>query len=69
MNGRWSLSSPYVYEALNRLLNHQIAVQTVRGSVRGPLRMVAPDHIVVEMGGCPFYVRTEQIIWVQPMKV
>lgn len=68
MNAKWNLSSPYLYETLNKMLNHYIAVQTVRGSVRGKLRMVAPDHIVVEMGGCPFYIQTEQIIWVQPLK-
>lgn len=62
-----NMASPYIFETLNRMLNHYIAVQTVRGSVRGILRMVAPDHIVVEMGGCPFYIRVEQIIWIQPL--
>lgn len=67
MNGTWNLGDPYVFEALTQLQNQSIAVQTIRGSVRGVLRMVMPDHIVVHMGGTPFYIRTEQIIWVHPM--
>jgi predicted short-subunit dehydrogenase-like oxidoreductase (DUF2520 family) len=63
MNGEWKLSDPYVYESLMRLQNQSIAVQTARGSVRGVLRKVMPDHIVVQMGGSPFYIRTDQIIW------
>lgn len=68
LNGNWNLYDPYVYEALTRMQNQNIAVQTIRGSVRGELRMVAPDHVVVMMGGTPFYIRTEQIIWFHPLK-
>ena len=63
MNGEWKLSDPFVYEALMGLQNKTVAVQTPRGSVRGVLRKIMPDHIVVQMGGTPFYIRTEQIIW------
>lgn len=63
MNGEWKLSDPYVYESLMRLQNQSIAVQTARGSVRGVLRKVMPDHIVVQIGDSPFYIRTDQIIW------
>ncbi|MFD6007995.1 DUF2642 domain-containing protein, partial [Bacillus subtilis] len=45
------------------LHNQSLAVQTTHGSVRGVLREVMPDHIVIMMGGTPFYVRTAQIIW------
>ncbi|MBB5149580.1 MULTISPECIES: YuzF family protein [Ureibacillus] len=67
MSGNWKLSDPYVFESLKGLLNRSIAVQTVRGSVRGELKTVMPDHIVIHMGGSPFFVRTEQIIWIQPL--
>lgn len=67
MSGNWKLSDPYVFESLKGLLNRSIAVQTVRGSVRGELKTVMPDHIVIHMGGSPFFVRTEQIIWIQPI--
>ncbi|MEJ9282143.1 YuzF family protein [Ureibacillus thermosphaericus] len=67
MSGNWKLSDPYVFESLKGLLNRSIAVQTVRGSVCGELKTVMPDHIVIHMGGSPFFVRTEQIIWIQPL--
>lgn len=67
MNGMWNFGNPYVFEALTEFQNQSIAVQTTRGSVRGVLRMVMPDHIVVLMGGSPFYIRTEQIIWFHPL--
>lgn len=63
MNVKWNLNDPYVYETLTEFQNKSIAVQTTRGSVRGILRKVMPDYIVVQMGGSPFYIRTEQIIW------
>lgn len=63
MSDKWNLSDPYVYESLTGLLNKSLAVQTPRGSVRGVLRHVMPDHIVIHMGGVPFYIRTDQIIW------
>ena len=31
-----------------------VTVQTIRGSVRGSLKNVLPDHIVVESNGTPF---------------
>jgi hypothetical protein len=67
MNGMWNMGNPYIYEAFSRFQGQSIAVQTTRGSVRGVLRAVMPDHIVVQMGGSPFYVRTEQIIWFHPI--
>ncbi|XLG12420.1 Hypothetical protein ACI5QM_03948 [Bacillus subtilis] len=63
MSEKWKLSDPYVYQALMGLHNQSLAVQTTHGSVRGVLREVMPDHIVIMMGGTPFYVRTAQIIW------
>lgn len=69
MNDKWNLSNPYVYEALNGMLNRSLAIQTSRGSVRGVLRKVMPDHIVIHMGGSPFYVLTDQIIWFNPESV
>lgn len=68
MNGKWNLNDPYVYETLTRLQNQSIAVQTARGSVHGVLTKVAPDHIVVQMGGAPFYIRVAQIIWFYQLK-
>lgn len=68
MNAKWNLCDPYVYEALTGFQNTSLAVQTIRGSVRGVLRKVMPDHIVIDMGGSLFYIRTEQIIWFNQIK-
>lgn len=66
MNNAWHLSDPYVYQTLMSFVGNPVVVQTVRGSVRGNLTHVLPDHIVVEMGGSSFFIRTQQIIWVSP---
>ncbi|MBU7594743.1 YuzF family protein [Metabacillus halosaccharovorans] len=57
---------PYVYQTLQGITGTFVVVQTIRGSVSGKLKTVMPDHIVVESGGSPFYIRTQQIIWVIP---
>ncbi|MCM3442576.1 YuzF family protein [Metabacillus halosaccharovorans] len=57
---------PYVYQTLQGITGAFVVVQTIRGSVSGKLKTVMPDHIVVESGGSPFYIRTQQIIWVIP---
>lgn len=62
----WHLTDPYVYQTLQTVVGKPIVVQTARGSVRGTLTTVQPDHIVVEMGGNSFFIRTQQIIWVVP---
>ncbi|MCM3601890.1 YuzF family protein [Robertmurraya korlensis] len=56
----------YVYHAFQGIIGRMVAVQTVRGTVTGLLKSVMPDHIVVESGGSPFFIRTQQIIWVIP---
>ncbi|MEC2075020.1 YuzF family protein [Metabacillus fastidiosus] len=62
----WKISDPYVFQSLQTVVGKPIVVQTVRGSVRGSLKKVVPDHIVVESAGNSFYIRTDQIIWVVP---
>lgn len=65
-NMNWKLTDPYVYQALTGLTGKKVIVQTAKGSVQGPLQDVKPDHIVVNMGGAPFFIRTQQIVWVSP---
>lgn len=62
----WNLSDPYVFQTLSSIVGVKVAVQTTRGSVRGTLKNVQPDHIVVEMGGNSFFIRIQHIIWVVP---
>ncbi|WLR51242.1 YuzF family protein [Bacillus tianshenii] len=57
---------PYVYQTLQGVKGGKVVVQTTRGTVTGKLKTVMPEHIVVESGGSPFYIRIQQIVWVIP---
>lgn len=65
-NNLMSFYDPFVYQTLTTIVGKNVTVQTTRGSVHGNLKTVMPDHIVVEFGGTPFFIRTQQIIWVFP---
>ena len=58
---------PYVYQTLTSIVGKRIVVQLSNNSVvKGVLKQVQPDHIVVETNDTPFFVRIQQIIWVSP---
>lgn len=58
---------PYVYQTLTSIVGKKIIVQLTNNSVvQGVLSKVLPDHIVVETNNTPFFIRTQQIIWVSP---
>ncbi len=58
---------PYVYQTLTSIIGEKIVVQLSNNSVvQGVLSQVLPDHIVVETNKTPFFIRTQQIIWVSP---
>ena len=61
-----SAIDPYVYQTLQGITGSMVVVQTAQGTVSGRLKTVMPDHIVVESGGSPFFIRTQQIVWVIP---
>ena len=48
-------------------IGRKMVVQTARGSVTGRLKHVQPDHVVIQSGGAPFFIRTQQIIWAVPV--
>ncbi|HDR8331691.1 TPA: DUF2642 domain-containing protein, partial [Bacillus cereus] len=50
-NNLLSFYDPYVYQTLTTIVGKIVTVQTIRGSVRGSLKNVLPDHIVVESNG------------------
>ncbi|MBD7945261.1 MULTISPECIES: DUF2642 domain-containing protein [Psychrobacillus] len=56
----------HVFQAAQSLMGTNIAVQTTKNILQGKLTMVAPDHIVVSVGGVPFYVRIQAIVWITP---
>ncbi|WP_227394600.1 YuzF family protein [Jeotgalibacillus aurantiacus] len=70
MNGQQtvftSLYDPYVFQALNTLIGKPITVQTTKNPVQGMLKSVAPDHFVVEINQTPFFIRTQEVVWISP---
>ncbi|UOY94434.1 YuzF family protein [Ectobacillus sp. JY-23] len=57
---------PYVVQTLQSVVGKRLVVDTVRGAVRGVLKDVKPDHIVIEEKNAPFFVRIQQIVWIMP---
>ncbi|MDG4656955.1 YuzF family protein [Ectobacillus antri] len=57
---------PYVVQTLQSVVGKRLVVDTVRGAVRGTLKDVKPDHIVIEEKNTPFFVRIQQIVWIMP---
>ncbi|OIJ14429.1 hypothetical protein BKP37_08510 [Anaerobacillus alkalilacustris] len=43
-----------------------VVIETIRGTLRGRLTDVHPDHVVLEVSGIPYFVRIQQINWVMP---
>lgn len=62
----YSVIDPYVYQTLSTIVGTNVVVQTSQGSLRGMVKSVMPDHIVIEVSGAPFFVRTQQIVWISP---
>lgn len=58
----------YVYQAAKGLKDKMIAVQTTRSIIQGKLQGVAPDHLVIDVSGAPFFIRIQQIVWITPIK-
>ncbi|TMW71813.1 YuzF family protein [Alteribacter natronophilus] len=55
---------PFVVETLESVTGSRLVFQTKRGSVRGKLIDVKPDHIVVEQEGGTFFIRIQEIVWI-----
>ncbi|MCA1320539.1 YuzF family protein [Bacillus tianshenii] len=63
---QYMLVEPFVYQTLMSIKGSTVVVETSRGSIRGILRDVKPDHIVLFEGDSSFFVRSAEIIWVMP---
>ncbi|MCD8501202.1 MAG: YuzF family protein [Bacillaceae bacterium] len=57
-----TLIDPFVIETLQTVIGKQLVVETTRDSVRGVLKEVKPDHIVLLAANTPFFVRIQQIV-------
>lgn len=57
---------PYVYQTLQTVIGQKLIVQTCTGSIRGHLRDVKPDHILIMSDDAQFFIRIAEIVWVMP---
>lgn len=57
------VTSPYFNETVKNLIGQMLTVHTSAKTVQqGILRCVLPQHIVLEIGQVPFFIRTDEII-------
>jgi len=61
-----TIVDPYVFQTLQSVLGKTLVIQTVRDSIRGVLKDVKPDHIVLQAGDSTFFIRTQQIVTIMP---
>ncbi|MES5868900.1 DUF2642 domain-containing protein [Bacillus cereus group sp. RP32] len=60
-----STPNPYVYQTLQTVIGKYVVIETVRDNVRGKLKDVKPDHLLIE-DTVPYIVRIQQIVWIMP---
>ncbi len=61
-----TLIDPYVIQTLQSVMGREVVIETVRGSIRGVICDVKPDHVVLQASDSYFFVRIQQVIWVMP---
>ncbi|TLS36819.1 YuzF family protein [Pseudalkalibacillus caeni] len=61
-----SMVDPYFYQTLLNVMGQKIIVDTTRGNVKGIVKNVLPDHVVLDSEGTLFFVRIQQIVWIMP---
>ncbi|MBU9721033.1 MULTISPECIES: YuzF family protein [Bacillaceae] len=61
-----SLYDPFVYQTLQSVLGRHVVVETSKGSIRGKLADVKPDHVTIQTKEATFFIRTQEIVWVMP---
>lgn len=59
---------PYFTQAIHGLTGQPVVIETVRGTIRGVLCQVMPDHIVLQTKQTHYFIRNEQLIWVMPQR-
>ncbi|TDL78638.1 YuzF family protein [Peribacillus frigoritolerans] len=61
-----TIVDPYVFQTHQSVIGKVLVIQTVRDSIRGKLKDVKPDHIVLEAGDSVFFIRIQQIVTIMP---
>lgn len=61
------VKEPYMHRHLMQLKGHRVEVATKCKTVKGMLRDVLPDHILVEADRRQFHIRLKTICFVSPL--
>ncbi|WLR51903.1 YuzF family protein [Bacillus tianshenii] len=61
-----TMIDPFVVSTLESVVGKVLIVQTTRDTIRGKLKEVKPDHIVLLAGDSTFFVRIQQIVSIMP---
>ncbi|MFA9559115.1 YuzF family protein [Evansella sp. AB-rgal1] len=61
-----ALYDPFVVQSLQSVLGRNVVVETSKGSIRGKLADVKPDHICIHMKDATFFIRIQEIVWFMP---
>ncbi|PEO54275.1 hypothetical protein COI41_24980 [Bacillus toyonensis] len=56
-----SVPNPYVYQTLQSVIGKHVVIENVRGK----LKDVKPDHLLIE-DTVPYIVQIQQIVWIMP---
>ncbi len=57
---------PYVFATLESVKGKEVVIETVRGNLRGKVKDVKIDHVVIQSKDSNFFVRIQQIVWIMP---
>ncbi|WP_088105295.1 YuzF family protein [Halalkalibacter urbisdiaboli] len=58
---------PYLVQTMKTMIGTKMVIETSRGSVRGTLTDVKPDHVVLQASKTSFFIRLQEIVWVMPL--
>lgn len=61
-----TMVDPFVVQRLQTVIGKELIVQTTKDTIRGILKDVKPDHVVLMAGDSPFFIRIQQIVSIMP---
>nr|MBA5586334.1 YuzF family protein [Anaerobacillus isosaccharinicus]QOY38723.1 YuzF family protein [Anaerobacillus isosaccharinicus] len=62
-----TLIDPFVVQTLQSVIGKDLVVETTKDTIRGNLKDVKPDHIMIMAGNTPFFIRIQQIVTIMPI--
>lgn len=62
-----TMVDPFVVQTLQTVIGKELIVETTKDTIRGILKDVKPDHIMLMAGDSPFFIRIQQIVSIMPI--